>query len=81
MLAIVLMLGLAIGGPVMLVALAMCVALRWSLNLNKLFVPTPQDESMRLEAAGTTKTANYNGAAWTWGRALGLEELACRWRR
>jgi hypothetical protein len=37
--------------------------------MNKNEIPTPQDEDLRLEAAGTTKVANFNGTA---GKAKGI---------
>lgn len=66
------LLGFASAGAVILAVLAIAVALTASLQLNKFYVPTPQDEAMRLEAAATNKVASFNGTA----KDLGVGFLA-----
>lgn len=55
------LLAFAIGGG-LLTGIMCLIALALAFNLNKFYVPTPQDEGMRLEAVAT-KVASFNGTA------------------
>ncbi|MGN6727951.1 MAG: hypothetical protein ACTHLZ_18680 [Tepidisphaeraceae bacterium] len=64
----------------LIAVIAVALVLLGTLGLNSAYVPTPQDELLRMEVANTTKTASFNGTAFNLGTNFtpgGVGQASC----